>query len=127
MACKTSCKLCKRLVISTSVVFNPQANRLVIGLPDGVYANCEKVCVILAQTIPAGTTITADVAFVIGDGTTQYQLLDPCCEPVLAKAIRTRTRYAMRVRTTPTTGFFHLLGKPCACCSADSNDLPAIP
>lgn len=127
MACKNVCRLCDRLVISTSVTFNPQANRLVIGLPEGNYINCEKYCIIIAQTIPTATTISADVAFVIGDETVQYPLYDKCCNPVLARAIRTRTRYATRVKTTPTSGIFQLLGKPCDCCSSERNDLPSIP
>lgn len=126
MACKNVCRLCDRLVISTAVTFNPQANRLVIGLPDGTYLNGEKYCIVIAQTIPAATTISADVAFVIGDGTTQYPLLDNCCSVVLARAIRTRTRYATRLKTSPTSANFKLLGKPCSCCSSESRALTSI-
>lgn len=125
MSCKNKCKLCDRLVISQSVTFNPQGNVLVVGLPDGNYNNCEKYCIVIAQAIPAATTLSANVTFVIGTGTTQYPLLDCDCVPVPARAIRTRTRYATRVHTTPTTGSFKLLCKVCECCKNDN--LQSIP
>ena len=115
MACKNICKLCDRLVISQSVTFNPVANRLVIGLPDGTYLNKEKYCIVIAQTIPTNVTISADVAFIIGDETTQYPLYDSCCSPVLAKALRTRTKYSTVVKTNTAGGIFKLLGKLCHC------------
>lgn len=113
--CKPICKLCDRFVISQSVTFNPQANRLVIGLPDGTYLNKEKYCIVIAQTIPTNVTISADVAFVIGDETTQYPLYDCNCSPVLAKALRTRTRYSTVVKTNTAGGVFKLLGRLCPC------------
>ena len=60
MACKAVCKLCDRLVISQAVTF---ANGvLTINLPAGTYNNGCKYCIVIAQTIPAATTITAPVA-----------------------------------------------------------------
>ena len=121
MACKNVCKLCKNLVISESVTFT--APNLIINIPAGSYADCDKVCIVVAQTIPAATTITAPVFITIGDGTVLYPLNNCDCSQVTACGIRNRTRYATRVSTTPTGGAFKLLGK--ACCTP-SNNLTAI-
>ena len=117
MACKNVCKLCKNLVISESVTFT--APNLIINIPAGSYADCDKVCIVVAQTIPAATTITAPVFITIGDGTVLYPLNNCDCSQVTACGIRTRTRYATRVSTTPTGGAFKLLGK--ACCTPNNN------
>ena len=121
MACRNVCKLCKNLVISESVTFT--APNLIINIPAGSYADCDKVCIVVAQAIPAATTITAPVFVTIGDGTVLYPLNNCDCSQVTACGIRTRTRYATRVATTPTGGTFKLLGK--ASC-APNNNLAAI-
>lgn len=121
MACKNVCKLCKNLIISQSVTFN--GGNLVINLPAGDYDNGEKYCIVVAQTIPAATTITAPVVITIGTGTTTYPLTDKCCAQLTACAIRTRTKYSTIVVTTPTGGSFRMLGK--ASC-APNNALPSI-
>ena len=112
MACKNVCQLCKNLVISQSITFT--GGNLVVNLPAGSYENCRKICVILAQAIPAETTVSAPVVFTIGSGPVQYPLVNRCCRPVLAKAIRTRYKYSTCVETTTDTGVFKLLGNlPC--------------
>lgn len=121
MACKNVCKLCRNLVISESVTFT--APNLIINIPAGSYADCDKVCIVVAQTIPAATTITAPVFVTIGDGTELYPLNKCDCSQVTACGIRTRTKYSTRVATTPTGGSFNLLGRP-SC--APSNNLAAI-
>ena len=121
MACKNVCKLCRNLVISESVTFT--APNLIINIPAGSYADCDKVCIVVAQTIPAATTITAPVFITIGDGTELYPLNKCDCSQVTACGIRTRTRYATRVVTTPTGGSFRLLGKTCC---TPNNNLAAI-
>lgn len=122
MACKNVCKLCNRLVISQSVTFNTAGN-LLVNIPAGSYANGEKYCIVIAQNIPAGTTINAPVYVTIGTGTTAYPLTSCDCRQLTACALRTRTKYSTRVVTTPTGGSFRLLGK--AAC-APNNDLAAI-
>lgn len=117
MSCKNVCKLCRRLVISQSVTFN--GTSLVINLPAGGYQNCEKYCIVVAQTIPATTTINAPVVFTIGTGTVQYPLVSCNCRPVTACGIRTRTKYSVCVETTSTAATFRMLGKPC--CTPDNN------
>lgn len=103
-------RLCRRLVFSQSVTFTDGA--LVINIPAGSYNNGERYCLVITQAIPTETTITAPVVITIGAGTEQYPLQNRCCAPVTACAIRTRTRYATVVATSPTGGVFKLLGTP---------------
>ncbi len=121
MACKNVCKLCDRLVISQAVTF--AADTLTINIPAGSYGDGCKYCIVIAQAIPAATTITAPVVITIGTGTEEYPLTGCDCAQVTACALRTRTRYAVRVATTATGGTFKLLGKPCC---APNNALAAI-
>lgn len=121
MACPTVCKLCNRLIISTAVTFT--APNLIITIPAGSYEDGEKYCIVVAQTIPTDTTITAPVFIQIGDGTELYPL-DRCdCSQATACNIRTRTRYSTRVVTDANTGTFRLMGKTCC---APNNDLRSI-
>ena len=111
MACKPVCKLCDRLVISQAVTFD--GTNLVINLPAGSYNDGCKYCIVVAQAIPAATTINAPVVITIGAGTVLYPLTNRCCAQMTACAIRTRTRYSTCVSTNATGGSFKLLGKPC--------------
>lgn len=117
MSCKNICRLCDRLVLSQSITFD--GTSLVINLPAGSYNNNEKYCIVLAQSIPDITTINAPVVFTIGTGTVQYPLVNRCCRPVSACGVRTRTKYAICVETTPTTAVFKMLGEPC--CQPNNN------
>ena len=112
MTCKNVCKLCKNLAISQSVVFTAGTG-LIVNIPAGSYFDCTKVCIVIAQAIPEATTITAPVFITIGDGTELYPLNRCDGSQVTAAELRTRTRYAVRVSTTSTTGAFNLLGKLC--------------
>ena len=118
---KNVCKLCDRLIISQAVTFAD--GTLTINLPAGSYANGEKYCIVVAQAIPAATTITAPVVVTIGTGTETYPLTGCNCAQLIACQLRTRTRYAARVSTTAAGGTFKLLGR--ACCGP-SNALAAI-
>ena len=121
MSCKPVCRLCDKLVISQSVTFT--GGNLVINLPAGSYNNCEKYCIVLAQSIPTTTTISAPVVITIGDGTEPYPLTKRNCAQVTACGVRTRTRYSVCVVTSATGGSFRMLGQPC--CSP-SNNLTSI-
>ena len=110
MACRNVCRLCDHLAISTAVAFTD--GNLIITLPADSYRNGEKVCIVIAQTIPEETTINAPVVIQIGDGTEQYPLTTRCCAQVSACGVRTRTRYATRVITSATGATFRLLGNP---------------
>ena len=111
MACKTVCRLCDRLIVSQAVTF--AADTLTVNIPAGSYQNGCKYCIVVAQAIPAATTITAPVVITIGDGTEEYPLVGCDCAPVLASSLHTRTRYAARVATDATGGTFRLLGHVC--------------
>lgn len=121
MACKNVCTLCRNLIISEAVTFAD--GTLTINLPAGSYNRGCKYCIVVAQTIPAATTITAPVVITIGTGTEEYPLVNGCCAPVTACAIRTRTKYSTVVATDAAGGTFKLLGRP-AC--APNNALTAI-
>lgn len=121
MSCKNICRLCDRFVISQAVTFAD--GTLTINIPAGSYADGCKYCIVVAQTIPAATTITAPVVITIGDGTEEYPLTRCDCAQVTACGLRTRTRYAVVVSTSAVGGTFKLLGKPC--CAPD-NRLAAI-
>lgn len=121
MACKNVCRLCNKLAISTAVAFTD--GNLVITLPSNSYDNGEKVCIVIAQAIPAETTITAPVVIQIGEGTEQYPLTNRCCAQVTACGVRTRTKYSTRVVTSATGGTFRMLGNP-AC--SPNNALESI-
>jgi len=95
----------------------------VVTIPEGSYNNGEKYCIVLAQSIPNTTTITAPVMIQIGTGTTLYPLENRCCAQVTACGVRTRTKYATRVATSATGGAFKMLGNP-AC--SPNNNLTAI-
>ena len=116
--CKNMCRLCDRLILSQSVVFT-SGTGLIITIPEGTYNNGQKYCIVIAQTIPAETTISAPVFIQIGGGSVLYPL-DKCdCTQATACSIRTRTKYSTRVETTPTGGIFKLLGN--VCCAPNNN------
>ena len=106
-----NCRLCPRLIISDSVTFT--APNLIIDIPAGAYNDCQQYCIVVAQAIPAATTLTAPVFVTIGGGTELYPLTR--CNGVQATAagIRSRTKYKTVVRTTASSGSFQLRGKIC--------------
>lgn len=122
MACKNTCKLCKNLIISTNVVFNADLGNLYIQIPEGSYNDCQKYCIVIAQTIPTDTVIGAPVYIQMGTGNA-YPLQKKNCAQATACSIRSRTKYSTVVRTSTTGGVFRLCGDV-AC--APSNNLTAI-
>ena len=126
-SCNSSCRLCHRLAISdsVSVITVNGVDTLVIDIPSASYRDCEKVCIVVAQTIPTTATINMPVAISIGGVTTTVYPVVRCdCTQVTACAIRTRTRYSFCVNTTATGAVFKSLGG--LCCSLN-NALAAIP
>ena len=117
MGCQNVCRLCPRLAISESVEFT--GGNLVVTLPANTYRDGEKVCIVIAQTIPEETTITAPVVIQIGDGAVQYPMTQKNCAQVTACGVRTRTRYATRVVTSATGAVFRMLGN--AACAPNYN------
>lgn len=120
--CNGNCKLCPRLVISNSVSFT--AGNLIINIPDGVYSNGCKYCIVVAQSIPTTATVGAPVYVTIGTDTTLYPLNKCDCTQTTVCSIRTRIRYPVVVSTTSTGGSFRLLRKVCC---APNNNLASLP
>lgn len=121
MTCRTICKLCPRLIMSQAVTFAD--GNLLVNLPAGSYQAGQKYCIVIAQTIPTETTISAPVYVTIGTGTELYPLNKRDCAQATACALRTRTKYAACVVTTASGGSFRLLGKPAY---APDNTLAAV-
>lgn len=113
--CKSVCQLCSKLVISQGVTFTDDT--LVINLPGTrSYTNGDKVCIVVAQTIPDTVTINAPVGITIGDGTTVFPLTDRCCAQVTACGIQTRTKYSTIVSADVAGGgAFKMIGSPRYC------------
>lgn len=112
--CIKNCRLCRNIVISTAVtvVTVDGVDTLVIDIPTGFYPDCGRVCLVVAQTIPTTATITMPVAISIGgDTTTVYPILNCDCTQVTACAIRTRTKYGLRINTTATSAVFKTINK----------------
>lgn len=127
--CANSCKLCNRLIISTSVsvVAVDDTDTLVIDLPSATYMNGEKYCIVIAQTIPDTATINMPVAFSIGGVTTTVYPFVRCnCSQITACGIRTRTRYSTVVSTTATGGVFKSLGGTSCCPNNALASLPVV-
>ena len=115
--CIKNCRLCRNIVISTAVtlVTVDGVDTLVIDIPAGFYPDCRRVCLVVAQTIPTTTPITAPVAISIGgDTTTVYPIVNCDCSQITACAIRTRTKYGLCISTSATSAVFKTI-KPLAC------------
>lgn len=114
MECVQNCRLCNKFILSQSIVYNSTVNQLIVDLPAGAYSNCQKYCIVLAQSIPADTTINAQVVFTIGgDQTVGYPFLNQDCTPIYASQVRTRRVYPTRVNTAVNQGVFKYIGKNC--------------
>lgn len=120
--CQNVCRLCPNLIISEAVAFDPTTNSLDITIPDNGYRNCEKVCIVVAQTIPTSTTINALVNIVING--IRFPLQRCNCTQVTACEIRTRTKYSTKVVTNSVSGAFRLLGRTFPVCPESLNTLP---
>lgn len=111
MACRVfnNCgKMCPRFVITTAVAF--AGDTLTLTLPDTVtYTDGCRYCIVIGQTIPDTTTINATVVAVVGDGTTEFPVLDRCGAPVLARQLSVRTLYPVCVNTTATGGSLRIM------------------
>ena len=109
--CNGNCnRLCPNLIISTgvSIVAIDGTDTLVIDIPAGTYGNSCKYCLVIAQAIPTGATITTPVAISIGgDTTTVYPLVCyKTCLQALACQVRTRTKICTYIQTDTVSGVF---------------------
>ena len=117
--CVKNCRLCDKFILSQAITFTD--GTLIVNLPTNAYGNCEKYCIVLAQSIPAETTINAPVVFTIGTGTTQYPFVNCNCTPIYASQVRTRRIYSTRVNTGVNDGVFKYIGKCPLPCNATTN------
>lgn len=103
-------RLCSHFIISNSitVVTVDGTDTLLIDIPAGTYGNCQTYCIVTAQAIPAGATVTMPVAISIGGNTTTVYPLVSACTGLQAVAcqVSARTRYKVIVQTNATTGVF---------------------
>lgn len=116
MYCNSNYKIGRNVIISTAVtvVTVDGVDTLVIDLPEAVYLNCFKYCIVIAQPIPTTATINMPVAFSIGgDTTTVYPFINCNCVQVTACAIQTQTKYPVIVSTNTTSGVFRTLRRLC--------------
>lgn len=109
--CVRNCKLCDKFILSQSITFT--GGNLVVDLPANSYGNCQKYCIVLAQSIPTAATINAPVVFTIGGGAVQYPFVNKNCTPIYASQVRTRKIYQTRVNTAVNSGVFKYIGKCC--------------
>ena len=119
--CKNICRLCDKLIISQSVLYD--SGVLTINIPAGDYSNCGKYCIVVSQAIPADAIVGAPVVITIGDGTVNYPLLLCNGVQMTAGTLRTRTKYSTVVQTSTTGGSFRILGK---ICFQQNNNLQSI-
>lgn len=113
MKCKNTCKLCDKLVISTAVNYEAATNSLLIQIPAGSYNDGCKYCVVVAQNIPATTTVGALVYITIGTGAVRYPFTKRNCAQLTACELCKRTKYSVCVDTNTRSGVFKLLGDTC--------------
>lgn len=71
MACRN--KLCPSFTIVSDVTF--AAGVLTLNIPAGTYNNCERYCLVIADTIPTEATLASTIVVTIGDDATAYPLL----------------------------------------------------
>lgn len=125
---RSNCSLCKNLVISTgvSVVAVGGVDTLVIDIPaGGCYCNGNKICLVIAQTIPDTATINQPVAISIGDTTVVYPILRCDCTNATACQFRTRKKYPLRIQTNATSAVFKSLGGLSCCPTYQLDAIPA--
>lgn len=109
--CIKNCRLCNKMILSQSIAFT--GGNLVVDLPANSYGNCQKYCIVFAQTIPDTATINAPVVFTINGGATQYPFVNQDCTPIYASQVRSRRLYSTRVNTAVNTVVFKYIGKCC--------------
>lgn len=113
MECIRSCRLCDKLILSTAINYDSDTNQVIVALPANCYANCQKYCIVLAQSLPTSATIDAQVVFTIGNNATRYPFVNKDCTPIYATQLRTRRVYNTRVNTAVNTGVFKYIGNCC--------------
>jgi hypothetical protein len=105
------CQVCNNLIVSASIAV--AGNNLVINIPTKVLQNRQKICLLLAQAIPAGG---GTLPVVITDGATTIAVVRPDGNYVRADQLRTRTILNATIATTPPTAIVR--NTCCLACTA---------
>lgn len=92
MSCNRNCKNCEGKLVSTSVAIVGTApnQMLTITVPNQTFTNLERRCLIIAQSLPAGSN---NLPVVIQSGTTTIPLRVRTGNNLRADQIRCRRRY----------------------------------
>ena len=98
MCGNNGCKVCPNLVASTEVAVAD--NELQITIPAMTINNNEKVCLLIAQAIPAGADMLP-VVLLNGTGGIVIQMINRCGDSVRADQIKSRKIYNVRIMTEP--------------------------
>lgn len=125
--CYNSCDECPRKIYSNgvSIATVDGVDTLVIDIPQQIFVNKQKGCLIITQNIPEAATLYMPVAISIGGVTTTvYNVVTCNCNQVTAPMLRTRRRYPFLVSANATTGVFKIL-KNLSC--AANNAVATIP
>lgn len=88
---------CIKELFTTAVAIS--GTNLVLTIPPTAFNNCQRFRLIICQPLPSG--ITNALTVVIADGTTNYPLLQPLGNNVMADMIRSRRAYEIVVGTSP--------------------------
>lgn len=118
MECVKNCKLCDKFILSTAINYDSATNQVIVALPANAYGNCQKYCIVLAQSLPTAARINAQVVFSIGSNPTRYPFVNRDCTPIYVSQIRARRVYSTRVNTAVNTGVFKYIGN---CCLPSNN------
>ena len=96
MSCNCgTCGVCPYLVKSTSIAI--VGTELDITIPTTTLSNKQPLCVVLAQSIPAG--VTADMPVKIIDGATTLSVVTPACNFLYADQLACRKVLHTRIAT----------------------------
>lgn len=116
-----NCQLCKNLVFSDSITIQTidGEDAVVIDIPAGVYSDCQRVCLVLTQTLPNAPINTPVVISIGGVTSTVYPIVRQDCSQATICAFRTRKKYPLKVSTSTASAVFKSLGK--LACQPDNN------
>lgn len=112
MCRNNGCRVCPNLVASTVVAVAD--NELQVTIPAMTINNKEKVCLLIAQAIPAGAD-TLPVVVLNGAGGKVIQMINRCGDSVRADQIKSRKIYNVRIMTDPALA---VVRSNNLCCSA---------
>lgn len=108
-----NCRICQNIVVSTNVAI--VSGNMVITIPAGSYKNNQRLCILIAQTIPVSATPLPVVIQVTGS-TVNIPFRTICGHNVYSDQLRTRTIYPAYAATDSQT-FVYRLKERCLPCT----------